>query len=95
MEAGTPGRTIANRVRLRWPSLPVKLDEFPSGAFMLDLELSGETYVVEYLPSFGKYGLSRLSTASYGWEGFEEEFSDVEHLFERLGDLVAGETGHV
>lgn len=38
---------------------------------MIDLVANGESYVIEYVVEKG-YGLSRQSTAVFGWEGLEE-----------------------
>lgn len=46
---------------------------------MIDLNVRGEIYVIEYLVGKG-YGLSRQKGATFGWEGVEECFESVEDL---------------
>jgi hypothetical protein len=65
-----------DRLTREYPSTEPKLTAFPSGAMMLDIKVGAETYVMEYLPSFNAFGVSRMSTAVFGWEGFENAFDD-------------------
>ena len=55
-----------------------ELKTFPSGAYMLYFDVNGEEYVLEYLPSLKTYGVSKVSNATFGWEGFENPFDDFE-----------------
>lgn len=45
---------------------------------MLDIPVGAETWVLEYLPSLSTHGMgvSRMSTATFGWEGWEHPFDD-------------------
>ncbi len=46
---------------------------------MLDVAVGNEVYVVEYLHSRGWCGVSKQSTAVYGWGGgFENSFETFE-----------------
>ncbi len=55
-----------------------ELVTFPSGAYLFYFDLAGEEYVLEYLPSHKAYGVSKVSNATFGWEGFENPFDDFE-----------------
>jgi len=83
-EKNSRGELLRNRIQRRFPSCGPRLVEFPSGAFMIDIDLQGETYVVEYVPRFGTYGLSKMSTATFGWEGYEEDFEVPDALMDRI-----------
>ncbi len=76
-----------SRLSSRFPESNPKLTPFPSGAFMIDLEIQKEALVIEYLPSFGKFGVSKLSTAVFGWEGVENAFDTADEVEAYLGDL--------
>ena len=69
---------LGEQVKRDYPSSNPKFTPFPSGAAMLDVEIGPETYVMEYLPSLRAVGISRISTATFGWEGFEHPFNDFE-----------------
>jgi len=71
------------------PSTEPKITMFPSGAAMLDIKVGPETYVMEYLPSFHAFGVSRMSTAVFGWEGFENSFDDFEKAKELVMTLLS------
>ena len=58
---------------------------------MVDVTVAGSTYVVEYLPSLGSgLGLSRLDTATFGWEGVEEVCSTEAELHTRIAEMLRG-----
>jgi hypothetical protein len=62
----------------RWieqhPAMSPKLTTFPSGAFMIDVNIDGEAQVLEFVPGRG-FGISRKKTAMFGSEGVEHEFA--------------------
>ena len=73
------------RIRTRLPKRAAKLTTFPSGAFMIHVSVGAEVHVVEYLPSMGhKFGVSRMSTAVFGWEGVENAFESFEEVEDYL-----------
>jgi hypothetical protein len=76
-----------SRVLARFPRSNPKLTGFSSGEFMIDLEIRGEALVIEYLPSFEKYGVSRVSTAVFGWEGVENTFDTFEEVESYLTEI--------
>jgi len=46
---------------------------------MIDLDVHGETYVIEYVIGKG-YGLSKQSGTVFGWEGVDEAFETLSEL---------------
>jgi hypothetical protein len=73
------------RIRTRLPDRTAKLTKFPSGAFMIDVSVGSEVHVVEYLRSVGqRFGVSRMSTAVFGWEGVEKAFESLEEVEDYL-----------
>jgi hypothetical protein len=81
-------RLALERIASSLPSLSVKLDEFPSGSFMIDVPIGDEVWVIEYSVRQPCFGLSRMSTAGYGFEGYEEIYDEIETLLERLKRLA-------
>ncbi len=76
-----------NLLATRLGSCQPQVTAFPSGAATLDLTIHGTRYSAEYFPSFGRYALSKVGDATYGWEGVDESFasaSELEVAIERL-----------
>lgn len=69
------------RLRARLPHHAPKLTTFPTGAFIIDVPIGGEVHVVESLSESG-FGVSRQSTAVFGWEGVENAFATFEQVEE-------------
>jgi hypothetical protein len=67
------GKEFFEKLQTVLPGGSMQLTDFPSGAFMIDVAIGPETHVVEYLPDLG-LGVSRKSTATFGWEGVENAF---------------------
>jgi len=55
---------------------------------MLDLEIAGVPHVAEYLVGQG-YGVSRTRTATFGWEGVEQQFETISELANYLTTQLA------
>ena len=55
---------------------------------MIDVEVRGETYVIEYVVGKG-YGLSKQSGAVFGWEGVDEAFGTLAELELGVRKLMA------
>jgi hypothetical protein len=70
-----------------FPNNPSKLTLFPSGSAMLDVKIDAETYVMEYHVDVG-VGISRMSTATFGWEGCENSFDSFEEAKTYLHSLL-------
>jgi hypothetical protein len=78
-EVELSGLILVSRLSSEFPGSNPRLKEFPSGSFMIDLVVSGENYVIEYVVGKG-YGLSKQSGAVFGWEGVDEEFETLSEL---------------
>jgi hypothetical protein len=72
------------------PQTDPKITSFPSGALLLDVNVRGHKYVFEYVPSLKGFGVSRLDSATFGWEGVERQFDDFEGAKNYLMGLVNG-----
>jgi hypothetical protein len=81
------GQPLQARLSFECPHSNPRLTEFPSGSFMIDLDVHGEVYVIEYVVGQG-CGLSRPSTATLGFEGAEGQFETVEDLVGRIRRLM-------
>jgi hypothetical protein len=79
------GQLLLARLSNEFPGSNPQLVKFPSGSFIIDLELRGETYVVEFVVERG-YGLSKRKRTGYTWRGVEsfETFSALEHGLRKL-----------
>jgi hypothetical protein len=69
---------LRNYIQSRYPAANPILKIFPSGACILDITIASETYVMEFHTNIVGIGVSRASTATYGWEGYEQTFSHFE-----------------
>ncbi|MFC4312411.1 hypothetical protein ACFPN2_25230 [Steroidobacter flavus] len=65
-----------------------KVTSFPSGAFILDVTIGGGRYAFEYLPSKNGFGVSRIDSATFGWEGFESSFEDFDSAKKYILNLL-------
>jgi hypothetical protein len=70
-----------------FPNNDSKLTEFPSGAAMLHLKIGAETFIMAYYSNVG-VGISRMSTATFGWEGYENPFDSFEEAKTYLLSLL-------
>jgi hypothetical protein len=83
---GEGGKFLCSRLVTAHPALQAQYLEFPSGAFMIDLTVAGEPYMIESIGC--EFGLSRQKTAVFGWEGVEERFESADALERRIRELV-------
>jgi hypothetical protein len=60
-----------------YPNNYSKLTIYPLGAFLLDVKIGDENYVMAYYPDVG-VGIGKLSTATFGWEGYDYPFDSFE-----------------
>lgn len=68
----------------------IEFKEFPSGGAMLDVYGPNGTYVLEYYPSVGPgFGISRMDTATYGFEGYENYFEHIADAERFFRDVIA------
>jgi hypothetical protein len=86
-------RQLSELIRREYPTSEAKFESFASGAAMLDVKVGAETWVLEFLPSLNAVGVSKLNTATFGWEGFEHHFQDFgsakEFLLQMLSNCKA------
>ena len=82
------GQSLQEMLLKTFPQSHPKLQEFPSGAFMIDLLLCNEVYVVEYLAGGTQLGLSRQKTAVFGWEGAEKVLDGLDALEDRIREIT-------
>ena len=75
------GQQLLARLSTEFPESSLQLVRFPSGSFIIDLEVRGEAYVVEYVIGRG-YGLSKRKQTGYAWRGVK--------TFETLPELERG-----
>jgi len=74
---------LYSRLLKDFPESRPRLTEFPTGAFMIDVQIKGVSYVAEYLVGQG-YGFSRTQEATFGWEGVERAFPTIEALADHI-----------
>lgn len=79
---------LGEQIKRDYPASNPKFTSFPSGAARLDVRIGSETYVMEYLPSLNAVGVSRMSTATFGWEGFEHSFDNFQSAKDFLASLL-------
>jgi hypothetical protein len=79
------GQLLLTRLSNEFPESSAQLVKFPSGSFIIDLELRGEAYVVEFVDGQG-YGLSKRKRSGYAWRGVEtfKSFSELERSLRKL-----------
>jgi hypothetical protein len=84
----SPGERLRDRLTTELPQTLPRLTDFPSGSFMIDLNLDQEIYVIEHVVGQG-FGLSAQKTATFGWEGVAQTFATVEALEAAVKSLVS------
>jgi hypothetical protein len=67
----TSAKELSDRLLKEFPESRPRLTEFPSGGFMIDVQIYGVPYVAEY-------------EATFGWEGVEQSFSSIEKLADEI-----------
>lgn len=82
------GQLLLSRLSSEFPESSPRLVRFPSGSFIIELEIRGAPYVLEYV--FGKnYGLSRRARGGYAWKAVQP-FDSVSDLEQGVRKLVTG-----
>ena len=71
-----------------FPKTKVELSLFSSGASMMDVSIGDETFVIEALANQPEVGVSRMSTATFGWEGCENVFSSFSEAKDYVFSLL-------
>jgi hypothetical protein len=83
-------RALYCQIGREFPRNSTRLEIYPGGAAFLDVKVGTETYVMEYHANVG-IGISRISTATYGWEGYEHSFDNFRSAREHLLALLRGD----
>jgi hypothetical protein len=76
---------LHDRLLQEFPESRPRLTEFPTGAFMMDVQINDVPYVAEYVVGQG-YGFSRTREATFGWEGVEKAFQSIDSLANHIVD---------
>ena len=80
-----PGGIESNGQILQWrlfnefPYSRPRLVLFPAGSFVIEMNVRGKTYVIEYVAGRG-YGLSKRRRVGYGWQPVDEPFDTLPAL---------------
>ncbi len=82
----SPGIPLAQRLECEIPACHPRLDPLANGAYLIDLTIKGEAFVVEYYPRVG-LGISRLRPSGYGWESLDSEFENEDALVRHIAGL--------
>lgn len=72
---------------MSYPNNKLELTLFPSGAAMFQVQIGEETYSLEYHLDVG-VGISKVSTATFGWEGYDYPFESFEEARTFIFDLL-------
>lgn len=81
------GRAIHEWLSGRAPSSVPQLTEFPSGAWIIDIDVRSVQYAIEFSKRLGVVGVSKVADAVYGFEGFDQSFGTAEDLKKHLDTL--------
>lgn len=73
----------------RFPECHAKLTVLQSGMVLLDFMVGDEPYVMEYLPTPNIIGVSKVKSATYGWEGVDRAFDSFEKASEYVLVLLS------
>jgi hypothetical protein len=60
------GQLLLSQLSREFPESGAQLVKFSSGSFIIDLDVHGEAYVIEYVVGQG-YGLSKRKRTGYAW----------------------------
>jgi hypothetical protein len=86
-------RELCERIKREHPGASPSLTTFDSGAANLHATIGSEIYVMEYLPSLAAVGVSKVSAATYGWEGFDHPFKNFTDAEAFMLDLLRNQPG--
>jgi hypothetical protein len=85
-----PHRQVVDFLRKTFPSVRLDVNEFSSGAAMIDVRFRGRFVVVEYLPSMG-FGVSEPSQSDPSFGGHDHTFATAREVNAYLTDLLGRE----
>ena len=80
------GSPLTSRLARELPGCQPRLDTLSNGAFLIDIHVKGQAFVIEYFPR-QRLGLSRLRASGFGWEGVDSEFVSEEDLLRHIASL--------
>ena len=80
------GPPLASRLERELPGCQPRLDALSNGAFLIDIHVKGQAFLIEYYPR-QRLGLSRLRASGFGWEGVDSEFISEEDLLRHIASL--------
>jgi hypothetical protein len=80
------GQLLLAQLSREFPESGAQLVKFSSGSFIIDLEVHGEAYVIEFVVGQG-YGLSKRKRTGYAWRGVET-FKTLAELESRVRKLM-------
>jgi len=80
------GQLLQAHLSSEFPESSPQLVKFSSGSFIIDLEVRGEAYVIEFVVGQG-YGLSKQKRTGYAWRGVET-FGTLSELERGLRKLL-------
>lgn len=89
-ETESSAQMLQWRLFNEFPYSHPRLTWFPAGSFVIEMNVRGRTYVIEYVEGLG-YGLSRLRRNGYGSKPVDETFGTMQELesgVRRLMDRV-------
>ena len=81
------GQQLLARLASEFPQSNPRLVKFTSGSYLIDLQVRGKAYIIEYVVGQG-YGLSKQSRSGYGWQGVDEAFENLSELERGVRDLM-------
>lgn len=87
LETCVSGELLLSRLVSDFPQCHPRLLRFPSGSFLIDFEVRGATYIIEYVDGQG-YGLSRQRGKRYRWEFVDEAFRTLPELEDSVRKLM-------
>jgi len=80
-------KNLKKEIAMSYPNNKLELTLFPSGAAMFQVQIGEETYSLEYHLDVG-VGISKVSTATFGWEGYDYPFESFEEARTFIFDLL-------
>jgi hypothetical protein len=78
----------------RFPSTQVRVEEFPSGAWILDAHVDDALFVLEAHPG-GQYIVSEMTDETPFNSGARQTYASLETACQALQRMLAGHTDHL
>jgi hypothetical protein len=87
VETSLSGQLLLARLTSEFPQSNPRLVKFNSGSYLIDLQVRGKAYLIEYVVGQG-YGLSKQSGSGYGTQGADEAFENLSELERSVRKLM-------